>query len=877
LEPIEITQEILDERDEYCSKKRFMDLVRENVTKKAMGFKEAFEQVCEEDPLMFLVHQLGGYPWGWQYLIYKHYIEQGNESRKELEICCSRQIGKALRSKETVITPHGKTEIGLLEEGDYVIGSDGKPSEVIGVYPQGKMDMYKVTFTDGSSVDCSRNHLWTVKGAGTKHWKVLSLDEMIKNRGMTPNSDNAYRIPLTEPVEFESKEIGFNPYFLGSMLGDGCMTRPNSLSIDSADQDLIDEALIDYDYTKTKSRNHFTYTFKGDDKIAIVSELDRLELLGCDSSTKFIPEEYKYNSVENRIELLRGLMDTDGSIYGNCVMEYSTVSERLKNDVKELVESLGGNVRVTKRKSHYKFNGVRKQTKDSYRMMIRLQNINPFKIERKASKWYNIKYKRHRIIKSIENLNEQDECVCIKVDNESETFLTSNYIVTHNTKIIVAPLEIWRCWFNIGWKSKQTSKNKSKNTVEGVTSATDEQAKNINDEIRAWIWSGDDYMSNYVDKKGKKIFGDKYFSSKIDWKKTTVYTITFKKGLGGSLSNSYIKSVPPTDKIRGNTYTGFVFDEKAFMERENYIVNSVAGPALGALGTSIIGVSTPNSKSGDFYERMDPDEMYDSHKAKRFMFEDYWNTVQEEIKDKLARGKAKDVAREYYCDFTSSDELFFDMEKVEQSIKVELKQYTELKGKKVIMGIDVGGKTKSHSVITLVTLPDYQGVSHRVACWRYPIMKDVNIIADVEREIFPNFDVVDIVIDYCAASRLLYDQMMIAGWTVKKFEFSKQSKIEFYDRFRSYISTQKLLTYEDRNLMLEFNNFTTDMKPKRGATDDMLDSWMLAASPILKETNTYEVHVIGGDDTKNSETDIYDDMLAQHNSNEKGDMFSQAI
>jgi hypothetical protein len=429
------------------------------------------------------------------------------------------------------------------------------------------------------------------------------------------------------------------------------------------------------------------------------------------------------------------------------------------------------------------------------------------------------------------------------------------------SKMVVSPILLWRCWYNIGWKSKETVKNKGKTTTEGVTSATEDQSTMINGEIREWIWQGDEYMAEtYLDKSGKPIFGKKYFSEKVDWKKTTIYKITFKKALGGSVTPPSIKSVPPTDKIRGSTYTGFVFDEKAYID--DNIITDVAEPACGALSTSNIGVSTPNKKAGEFYIQIDPDELFEHTDRKRYMFdldciklddEEYYNhVIKKYVEPKLAKGQINAVRREYYCDFTSSNDTYFDMDKVEDSFVDTLEPVKEYKGG-VSLGIDIGGKTKSHTVLTITTEPDYQEVSKRIACWRYPIKQDVNIIEDIEREIFPNFNVRHIVIDYCAASRLLYEQMINRGWNVTQFEFSKQSKSEYYERFRTRVSTQKLITYPDSELKNEFVSFTDDMKPMKGATDDMLDSWMLASYPYLKGGMSFTVKVLGG--SKNTPED----------------------
>ena len=429
------------------------------------------------------------------------------------------------------------------------------------------------------------------------------------------------------------------------------------------------------------------------------------------------------------------------------------------------------------------------------------------------------------------------------------------------TKYVVAPITLWRCMYNKGPTMNPTHRNKSRITVEGIISLTEPQSIMVLDEIKQWIHDGDEYMESYKDTKGKPIFGKKYFSDKIDWKKTNMFNLVFKKGIYNSNGNSRIRAVPATDKIRGFTYTGLIFDECAYID--DYIIESVAMPALKAIGSSCILISTPDKKIGHFFQAIDPDEEFDKHKYARYMFDvdslkidapDYYQQVKEEINDMIKRGKVADVNREYYCDFTSSQNQFFDMDRLQTVFANHLSPVSKSEDP-VHVGIDVGGYGKSHTVVTIVSNPDYQGVSKRIACWRYDLKKEANLIQDMEREIFPHFNVRTITIDYCSASFILYEQMVQAGWSVRQFKFSKESKTDYYNRFRDSLSAGKLFTYPDKDLKNEFTNFTDDLKPAKGATDDMLDSWMLAVSSFIGNENQFTVKVIGGNDNSNPDDD----------------------
>ncbi len=166
------------------------------------------------------------------------------------------------------------------------------------------------------------------------------------------------------------------------------------------------------------------------------NEIIRLGLIDKLAIDKFIPKEYIYNSsVEERIELLRGLLDTDGT-NDKKAAAYTTISKQLKDDIIELVRSLGGKA------TYYTRNRIGKTTlyngKNiisnyiSYEIVINL-DINPFFISRKASK-YNPSYKHLIGIKEINKI-ENDYVQCIEIDSKEGLYITDNYVVTHNSEL----------------------------------------------------------------------------------------------------------------------------------------------------------------------------------------------------------------------------------------------------------------------------------------------------------------------------------------------------------------------------------------------------------------------------------------------------------
>ena len=380
-------------------------------------------------------------------------------------------LGKFLDNNTLIYTPLGTKKMGEIVVGDKVIGSNGKPYNVIGVFPQGKKEMYKVTFNDGYSILSGDEHLWSVsspnygknrKNERRKKSLVLSTKQMyeggkIKIKGdgynkdkeyeietyyKSPNGNNKWQIPIVEPIEFENNnELPINPYLLGLGLGDGHFKGKNIRF--SVHKDDYDELFNLFDLKENKS-----YKNKRNGYINIGESLSNLELKEKRSYNKFIPDIYKYTSVENRLAILQGLMDTDG----HCMLskngsfngtEFSTISEKLCDDVCEIVQTLGGIARKKSRRSFYKKNGERVECNISYRVNIKLpKGMNPFRLKRK-SELYNEpkKYPTGRYITNIERYGES-ECTCISVDSPDKLYVAEHCIVTHNTtSTVIAALE----------------------------------------------------------------------------------------------------------------------------------------------------------------------------------------------------------------------------------------------------------------------------------------------------------------------------------------------------------------------------------------------------------------------------------------------------
>lgn len=397
-------------------------------------------------------------------------------SRKKIILADSPGLGKMEYVENKVFTPKGRKKIGDLKLGDKIIGSNGKPYNIIGIYPQGEKELYRVTFNDGYSILVGGEHLWSVQPReahkskssvySKKTYITLSTNQLlnknltIERNGSGHNKEKKYKfktyykndkneskwsIPIVKPINFENNEdLPIEPYIMGLCIGYGHFLEKKvnfTIHKDDFDEMFTGVNIIENNNNKRKNVRVGYIKFEN-------NEISNLELSNIRSWDKFIPDKYKYSSIENRLNILRGLMDTDGycaiSKNGNfnCT-EFSTVSERLADDVVEIVHSLGGIVRKSSKIGSYTKNDVKHICRKSYKLNIKMPDgINPFKLKRKYDLYNSTKkYKVNRYIKNIQ-LECKGDAVCISVDSPDKLYVTEHAIVTHNTtSTIVSTLE----------------------------------------------------------------------------------------------------------------------------------------------------------------------------------------------------------------------------------------------------------------------------------------------------------------------------------------------------------------------------------------------------------------------------------------------------
>lgn len=381
---------------------------------------------------------------------------------RDIELVKSSLYGnKAHPYDQLVYTPKGLQKWEEIKVGDHLFDTQGGTTKVLEIPFDNETEIYKITLQDGRTIEASGNHLWKVIDYnGLEKIKTTSelKSKYLKQKGKYQES--LYYIPSNKGIEYEEQEVKIDPYFLGLLLGDGTLgsaTR-NKISFTSAIQDIKEYSnILNFKY-KTFDDRHHSIEYSN-----IKSYLQELDLYDKRSHTKFIPDLYKYNSKKVRLELLKGLMDTDGTCEDNGNSGYTTVSERLAQDVLFLVRSLGINCNLS-------------INSNSYGLVynIRIYTDTPiFKLPRKYNKQKITKNRAFKTgIRKIEYIGKK-KAKCVTVDSKDHCYLIGDFVVTHNSKgtnsgkqVNAYARRLIRDWLLQPIKTKQIVKDENGNEIE---------------------------------------------------------------------------------------------------------------------------------------------------------------------------------------------------------------------------------------------------------------------------------------------------------------------------------------------------------------------------------------------------------------------------
>lgn len=352
-----------------------------------------------------------------------------------------------------ILTPTGFKQLGELSVGDYVIGSDGKKTQIQFMSEIVDRPIYQLTTEDGRKTECDSEHLWTVRMMSNVKNKHVTLDtqRMIdaglfyerkpdyRNNKKEGRIYNEYKFALdtVKPVELEEKKLLIDPYFLGLWLGDGTSCSANITNIDKEVEDYLSEYAKSIGLKFRIRDNHGKRTqtlivgrgrtggiHKDDNLVFFLRKLNLFR-------NKHIPEDYLNGSIAQRKALLEGLMDSDGTV-GSGTASFSNKNERIIDGVISLVRSLGGRASKVKCVSYCDYKDKRVYG-NYFRVSILFTDYTPFRIKRKRKnhKLSPSTFSRIIDIKLIGNKKGR----CIKVSNEDGLYVTDDYILTHNTSL----------------------------------------------------------------------------------------------------------------------------------------------------------------------------------------------------------------------------------------------------------------------------------------------------------------------------------------------------------------------------------------------------------------------------------------------------------
>ncbi|WP_210588079.1 helicase-related protein [Streptomyces sp. GESEQ-35] len=343
--------------------------------------------------------------------------------------------GKAQPLDSLVLTPFGFRCMGDLRVGDEVVVPNGEIALIDGVFPQGEREVWRLVLSDGSSVECDDEHFWIVGTSCGWHRgqspKVMTTRE-IRLDTFKANGSSKWYLPAATPVDLGGDSgLPLDPYLFGLLLGDGSFRHNLRLAtVDDEIRDAVVAVVAPECRLVPVKGSRCDYTIQlarrvGGMRNPVIQAMRDLNLWGATSHGKFVPEQFKNTSIKNRLALLQGLLDTDGTVGKDGLsVSFCSASRTLADDVAWLVRSLGGRARVLPKKAAF---NVSVALPDEYA---------PFRLTRKAERvGPRPKYNTFRRgIRAVEHVGRKP-VQCISVAHPSHAYVTDNFTVTHNTMV----------------------------------------------------------------------------------------------------------------------------------------------------------------------------------------------------------------------------------------------------------------------------------------------------------------------------------------------------------------------------------------------------------------------------------------------------------
>lgn len=467
--------------------------------------------------------------------------------------------GKVLFDGSEILTPYGFKKGKDLKLGDMVNNPDGSYSRVIQLHPRKSYKVWRVFFNDNTFTDVAEGHLWLAwkagqgrkiegqRGFGENYAEVVET-KTLKEWSDKANEQNKKGVRANYPLIPICQEQRFNlfrrnvcsldPYILGYWLGDGC-TKGNSKSVvlTTGDNQHLEKYLNDlgYHYVKHSEKDYALVKNSGTEFRKYLKELG---LINAKSSSKFIPKEYLYGSIERRWGVIQGLMDTDGTVDKTGNLSFTSTSQQLAEDVKTLVQSLGGTATITEKIPYYKDSqGKRVYCSTAYTLYMKHREPwKFFKLNRKVERCTKEPQTMYRRVTEVRVLESEKKGRCITVSHPNGLYLTNDFIVTHNSDaILMAACQYLDCPnYNA--------------LIIRPTISDSKLAQSIYDRARKWF-------NPFVETGEVKHDGS---------------TSTFTFPSGATIAFSYLKTELSHFRYQGTEFDFIAFEELTLYQRDQY-------------------------------------------------------------------------------------------------------------------------------------------------------------------------------------------------------------------------------------------------------------------------------------------------------------------
>ena len=413
----------------------------------------AQRELCRRRLLPFILRFRPNYLAGWVHKDICRRVERFVErvERKEsprLLLMMPPRSGKLLADDTLVPTPRGYRFHGDLLPGDEVFHPSGKTVQVVAVSQKGVADV-RVGFSDGSSYLCHENHEWTLFDRKRGAWKTLEAGHFLRQShlGRPPKLLNGarsiYQLPTVAPLEYRNSFYTLHPYVLGAWLGDGSAGKP-CITGAKSDRAIIDKIeSLGYPVSAVcthKTTGVITTYFSGpkpNNSGRMTLELQGLRIY----KQKRIPIEYQHLRIELRLELLAGIVDTDGTTDEKSRITITTVSRELADDIMRLCEGLGMRPYIQEVQPTLSSSGIQGR-KVCYVVGFQPTTELPVALERKRVT--RIAQQRRVALVSVERVADTQQGNCIQVDSPDGLYVIGTKMtVTHNSEVLSRNTPAW--------------------------------------------------------------------------------------------------------------------------------------------------------------------------------------------------------------------------------------------------------------------------------------------------------------------------------------------------------------------------------------------------------------------------------------------------